>query len=401
MQLYVYSETIDIPAALKERRDVTWMGPNIQGAIPDAHLYIWDFSPDFDVQSRILSRNNAQHLLVIDSKFLDYVTGLQNDFCILLKPVAPFTIKAFVELALGSSNLQRHAREAEELRVDRDTLLQYVLEVNIKLQQYDQERSNFLARALHDFRAPLTTLHGYCGLLTEGKLGKVTRGQQDLLERMQRSTSRLARLAGSTLDLLLQGRVERRAERRESNIGEIVDRALGDVTAFVDAKQLRVQRNLSRHDGKLFVEPEPIQQVFVNLLENSCRFAPACGTIEIWGYPVSGNALGHHWPEGITRPSSGYRIDMLDSGPGVPAELATKIFEEYASYSGNADRSGGGLGLAICKSIVTAHAGTIWASSSCDGGRFSFILPLSEAGLASEREPAANLPSGLECVQSR
>ena len=192
MKLYVYSEAVDIPAPLRERSDITWIAPGSERAIPDAHLYIWDYSPELDIRSCILERSHAQHLLVTDPKYLDRLTGLQNEFCILLKPVAPFTIKAFVELALDSANVQRHAREAEELRVDRDTLLQYVLDVNIKLQQYDQQRSNFLARALHDFRAPLTALHGYCGLLAEGKLGRVSHEQQDLLPPLRQPTSQLS-----------------------------------------------------------------------------------------------------------------------------------------------------------------------------------------------------------------
>jgi two-component system sensor histidine kinase KdpD len=304
-----------------------------------------------------------------------------------------------VELALESANVQRQAREAEELRVDRDTLLQYVLEVNIKLQQYDQGRSNFLARALHDFRAPLTTLHGYCGLLAEGKLGEITPGQQDLLERMRRSTARMAKLAGSTLDLLLQGRVERRAERRESNIEEIVDCALGDVNTFIDAKQIQVQTHLSKHEGKLLVEPEQIQQVLVNLLENSCRFAPVLGKIEICGYAVRGDSVHHHWQKSMAPSPFGYRIDVSDSGPGVPAELLTQIFEEYASYSGHQDRSGGGLGLAICKAIILAHGGTIWASSGADGGKFSFVLPLSLPAMPSVGEPPVDLPMSFECAE--
>ncbi len=66
---------------------------------------------------------------------------------------------------------------------------------------------------------------------------------------------------------------------------------------------------------------------------------------------------------------------MKDNGPGVPPENSDKIFEEYTSYAGGADRSGGGLGLAICKSILRAHQGYIWAHNSSGGAVFSFILP--------------------------
>jgi K+-sensing histidine kinase KdpD len=85
-------------------------------------------------------------------------------------------------------------------------------------------------------------------------------------------------------------------------------------------------------------------------------------------------------------------VDISDSGPGVPSQLEEKIFEQYASYSGARDRSGGGLGLAICKAIVASHLGIIWATPSQDGGRFSFVLPL---------DPAEKASNGRDLLQKR
>jgi two-component system sensor histidine kinase KdpD len=118
--------------------------------------------------------------------------------------------------------------------------------------------------------------------------------------------------------------------------------------------------------------------VLVNLLENSCKFTPRNGSIEVRGYPVlwEPGTNGTVYDPLLGEPANGYRIDIFDSGPGVSAILAEKIFEQYASYSGSGDRSGGGLGLAICRAILSAHKGKIWASPSQDGGRLSFVLPL-------------------------
>jgi two-component system sensor histidine kinase KdpD len=70
-----------------------------------------------------------------------------------------------------------------------------------------------------------------------------------------------------------------------------------------------------------------------------------------------------------------YRIDVSDSGPGIPPECLSSIFEEYTSYSGGKDRSGAGLGLAISKGIVELHKGRIWAEPRSRGATFSFVLP--------------------------
>jgi len=73
----------------------------------------------------------------------------------------------------------------------------------------------------------------------------------------------------------------------------------------------------------------------------------------------------------------------------VPFEHLEKIFEEYTSYAGGQDRSGGGLGLAICKFILNLHQGQVWAESGADGSTFSFVLPFvqHEAQLALISDP--------------
>jgi signal transduction histidine kinase len=392
VRIFLSSDCIDVPAQMLERTDIAWICPNRQDAIPEAHLYIWDYTPGLDLQSYILARRNGQHLVVTDPKNLDSLSEVQNFVCILLRPVAPSTLKAFVEFAFKTWEGQQHVREAEALRLDRDTLLQCLLEVNLKLQEYDRERTNFLARALHDFRTPLTALHGYCGLLAEGKLGEVTAAQRELLERMRHSTRRLARLAGGTLDLLIHGRIQKRVAKLETDIGQIFERALDDIFPFVQDKSVHVDTRITPPEGILFLEPEQIQQVLVNLLENSCRFTPRNGHIKIRGYTVHRDDANDF--------AEAYRVDISDSGPGVPANLAERIFEEYSSYSGGADRSGGGLGLAICRAIITAHGGTIWTKPSEAGGKFSFILPLSPFRAASmesfEDDGLARQSSGKE-----
>jgi signal transduction histidine kinase len=191
----------------------------------------------------------------------------------------------------------------------------------------------------------------------------------------------LTRLAGGTLDLLTQGHVNRTPERREGDIAEALDQALQDVDPFLQDKQIEIDVQLDPVLGTLLFEPEQIQQVFMNLLENSSKFTPKDGRITIRGYAVH---RGEDTPEtGVSEPQAkvgdGYRVDVRDSGPGVPAHLAEKVFEQYASYGGNGDRSGGGLGLAICRAIILSHGGVIWATPTHDGGCFSFVLPTNAA----------------------
>jgi K+-sensing histidine kinase KdpD len=379
MRVCVVSDYSDLSISFDECEHVTVVKSGPGESHPEADLYIWDCSAGIDIQAHVLEKQAAQHLVLVEPKDLDALDAIRTSVCILLKPVSPFTVRAFADIAVKASELRKQAYEADTLRLDRDTLLQYVLEVNLKLQQCDQDRSSFLARALHDFRAPLTALHGYCGLLAQAKVGAVTAEQQELLERMLYSTRRLIRLAESTLELLGEGRFEKAPKRYPGDIEKTIVQALHDVRPFVHDKTMEVRTHIEPPDGILSFETEKIQQVLVNLIENSCKFAPKNGSITIHGYSVLRDFGKRARTAGTyVSNASEYRVDIQDSGPGVPAHLTEKIFEQYVSCSGGSDRSGGGLGLAICKAIITAHGGTIWATPSDKGGRFSFVLPLEQ-----------------------
>jgi signal transduction histidine kinase len=344
-------------------------------ALLDADIYLWDYTPGFELKGSIAARKSAQHIVLADPKNLDAVEAVQYSACVLLKPLNPLTLKAFLDLAVKSWEACRQASEAQALRNDRDALLQYVLGVNLKLQEYDQERSTFLARVLHDFQTPLTALVGYCGLLAAGKFGSVSEAQRELLDRMCYSTKRLAGMAGGALELLSQGRFTNGVNLRQADIAETVNRALHDIYPFVKDKNLRINVHITAPEGILLFEPEQIQQVLTNLLENSCKFTPTAGVIVVRGYPFYHAPWEQQLPSPTTSMINAYRLDICDSGSGVSPELAERIFEPYMSYPNGNDRSGAGLGLAICRAILSAHRGVIWATPSEDEGKFSFILP--------------------------
>jgi signal transduction histidine kinase len=93
------------------------------------------------------------------------------------------------------------------------------------------------------------------------------------------------------------------------------------------------------------------------------------------GRPEGSETQGHG---GLPPAATAYRIDVSDTGPGISAEQLEDLFEEHTSYGGSQDRSGGGLGLAICRMILKAHGGYIWAENHPSGARLSLILPLGD-----------------------
>jgi two-component system sensor histidine kinase KdpD len=113
-----------------------------------------------------------------------------------------------------------------------------------------------------------------------------------------------------------------------------------------------------------------IEQVLINLLENAAKYTPAGSPIEISASVLQGEVM----------------VTVADRGPGVPPEESERIFEKFHRAARGA--GGVGLGLAICRGIVTAHGGRIWVDSREGGGAaFRFTLPIIGTPPTLEREP--------------
>ena len=239
------------------------------------------------------------------------------------------------------------------------------------------------------------SLRGICGLLLEGDIGPLNAQQRELLERVEHSSARLARLSTGMFELSIEGRVQRTPQFEPGDIESCVRHALQEVGTFVKEKQLLVVSHVNPAQNTMFMESQRIEQLLINLLENACRFTPRKGKIDVQGYPVSWDfQYATHKSSGVF--PNGYRIDIRDSGPGIEPGMLKAIFEQYTPAVGPADRSGGGLGLAICKLATEAHNGQIWATASKEGALFSVVLPFDPghaegrlAHLSAEHPPRA------------
>ena len=274
---------------------------------------------------------------------------------------------------------------AAALRLERDEMLQFLIQANLRLQENDQDRNNFLARSVHDFRAPLTAISGYCGLLLEEQFGPLTPEQQNVVGRMLHSATRLSRISTAMFQLTVPRKVDQQLNLEKADFRDCFDQAIHEVALILKEKRISISAEIQPAPDGLLFEKSQIEQTLVNLLENACKFTPREGTIQVSGYPffwerraVQSAASDRSFERRIKQVDdfNSFRVDIRDNGPGIPAAQAFRIFEEYTSYGGGQDRSGGGLGLAICRMILSRHSGRIWAESHPSGALFSFVLPL-------------------------
>jgi signal transduction histidine kinase len=346
-------------------------------------LCLWDYRADVPLPENVFA-GSSKHLFLVDRKDLAAFreqTGA-DDGHILLKPVTRATLAAFFGSTAGSRPEGTSATQS--LRADRDEILQCLIQANLRLQEYDQDRTTFLARAVHDFRAPLTALSGYCSLLLGEPLGPLTESQREVLQRMQHSSKRLSRLAAAMFQLSVGRQVKRRPDLKPGDIRECIEQALYEITPLAEDKSITLTVDCLPPDRPLHFEAGQIEQVMINILDNACKFTPKAGSIELRGYPCfwerrtsrSAAPAGAERRLRACRESNSYRIDIRDSGSPIPPEHLNSIFEEYTSYAGGRDRSGGGLGLAITRRIVDEHEGRVWAENTDQGPMFCVVLPM-------------------------
>jgi signal transduction histidine kinase len=382
---------------LADISDKTWRVSPVSGDSDGrgADLWLWDYTPG-QVLPQAVSTHSSRHLFLVQRLDLDEFrvqTGT-TDTQVLLKPTSRATLTAFLSAATAQID---QPSLGSALRADRDEILQCLIQANLRLQEYDQDRTTFLARAVHDFRAPLTALSGYCGLLLAEPLGGLTESQREVLSRMLKSTKRLSRMAAAMFQLSVGRHVKRHPELQRGDICECLEQALHEITPFADDKSIAIATDVAPSPRPLFFEPGQIEQVLINILDNACKFAPRGGSIELRGYPYfwdrrktdSAIPLAAERRHRTAMEPTAYRIDIRDSGKAIPAGHLEHIFEEYTTYSGGRDRSGGGLGLAIARMIVNQHDGHVWAENSEFGPMFSVVLPFGQldAVLVQERVP--------------
>ena len=360
--------------------EVVWA--DAEGDAPEGEIFIWSYQPGLEPSWRLAAKRGGWHLLVVDRQELA-AAGAESFLgaAVVLKPVTKAALAAW----LGQA---RAAGSAAGLRRDRDELLEWLMEANLRLQEYDRARADFMARTVHDFRAPLMAANGYCGLLLDEAMGSLAPAQREVLSRLQASLKRLTGMTAAMFELSTGERARKTPRTERAEIRLPLEQALHEIQPIAVNRRIQVAMALTPAPRPLSFEREQIEQVALNLFENACRFTPKDGRVEVQGYPffwerrygVPAKGLEADRRLGTKAEPNAYRVDIWNSGPAIPAERLDGIFEEYATYGAGEASAGSGLGLAICRSIIERHQGKIWAENREGGPALSFVLPFESEG---------------------
>jgi two-component system sensor histidine kinase KdpD len=235
------------------------------------------------------------------------------------------------------------------------------------LEESDRFKSSLLSSVSHELRTPLATIKAAVTSLRSRAVEWNTEARADLLAAVEEETDHLNQLVGNLLNM---SRIEAGAlkpERSWNSLAEIVSSAL-DRTRQQTEKHI-VEVDVSADLPLVPVDYFQIEQVFINLISNSTKYSPEGTTITIDAHPPKGKML---------------QVAVRNQGPHVATEHLARIFDKFYRVTA-ADRvTGAGLGLSICKGIIEAHGGHIWAENLEHGFAFQFTLPLSWEGFPLE-----------------
>jgi signal transduction histidine kinase len=223
-----------------------------------------------------------------------------------------------------------------------------------RLREANELERNFLMRVSHELRTPLTAIRGHVGALREG-LADDPESQQESLEVIAEEASRLERLVGDVLDLAKLDARRFTVREEEVDLGRVLERAYA---AFgEEARRRGIDYRQNANGGAvIYTDGDRVLQIISNLLANAFRWTPDGGRIELELDSDNGDVS----------------VAVADTGPGISAEEAERIFRPFWSRDGG----GTGLGLAIAHELANALGGRIEVDSTPGrGSRFRLVLP--------------------------
>ena len=257
------------------------------------------------------------------------------------------------QLANGVGIAIENARLVEQIRTQADAL-----------EKLNARQAEFTAMIAHDLRSPIQNLRGIAEMMAEGIFGAVNEEQKKWLGKILTTSAELVDLVGDFLDLSKIEAEQGGLMEEELDLQRLILSSLESYLPMAREKNIALRYHAAAPLPRIHADPRRLQQVLTNLLSNALKFTPNGGNVEVVARQQETQTV---------------RVDVTDSGVGIPAPEVESLFHKYQQTTSGrtSHHRGTGLGLAICKTIVEAHGGKIWVESEeGKGTTFSFSLPV-------------------------
>jgi PAS domain S-box-containing protein len=253
-------------------------------------------------------------------------------------------------------------REAQKIAQEASTAKQRLLEseraARSEIEKASHMKDEFLATLSHELRTPLNAVLGWANALRLGRPGPEE--LREGLEAIERNARAQAQMIDELLDMsrIISGKV--RLDVQRLDLPAIVAASIDAVRASASTKGVRLQIVIDPLNAPVSGDPNRLQQIFWNLLNNAVKFTPKQGRVQVL----------------LQRVDSHVEVSIIDTGEGISSDLLPYIFDRFKQADASTTRHHGGLGLglAIVKQLVELHGGSVRAESAGLGKGATFIV---------------------------
>jgi signal transduction histidine kinase len=268
--------------------------------------------------------------------------------------VRPFTTK---QTELATTFADQAVIAIENVR-----LFEEIAQKSRELEIASQHKSQFVANMSHELRTPLAAILGYAELMEEGFYEPLGQKSLDALSRIRSNGKHLLGLINTVLDIAKIESGQFSLALGEYAVESVVETVRAATESLAETKKLRLKTDVTKSLPFGLGDEQRLTQVLLNLVGNAIKFT------DMGEVRITATAANNH-----------FTVAVADTGPGIPADQLTRVFEQFHQVdSSNTKAKGGtGLGLAIAKQIVEMHGGRIWVESTLGrGATFQMQLPI-------------------------
>jgi PAS domain S-box-containing protein len=238
-----------------------------------------------------------------------------------------------------------------------------------------QAKSEYIASVSRELRTPMTSVRGSVELLSTGAVGRVSSKQRHFLDTIRTNAEQMIGLVNNLVAVSEMEHETLEFIARSVDMRQVVMEAVQAIQPQADDGRLDLRVSIPQDLSPAWGDSQCLRQIMDNLLDNALRYTPPQGEITIW-------ATETRMDDEKELPQDVLVISIRDTGVGICSEDQDKIFDKFyrAENSQSLHARGAGMGLAVVKSLVTAHGGHVWVDSELgEGSTFCFTVPSKES----------------------
>jgi hypothetical protein len=276
---------------------------------------------------------------------------------------ASVSVRDLLAVADESAQMLEYSSQLEIKSRELSDTAEKLRSANEKLTQLSHQKDSFLSQISHELRTPMTSIRSFSEILRDAQaLSAIEKTRYASI--IHSETIRLTRLLDDLLDLSVLENGEVTLNSQRGSLRDVLDLAVTTAQA-AHTRAIKVERDRAREDVALETDLDRLVQVFINLITNSQKYC-------VSGTPTLVITVVQKWDHVV--------IDFIDNGAGIDAESHALIFEKFARVPGQGGE-GAGLGLAICREIITRLKGDISYLPDMTGTGFRVTLPVPKGGV--------------------